>query len=119
MTTDARFAVLSALIDREPVDPDALSVALEDSAGRAELVDFVRLRARMAETLDEPVAPIGREPASHVPASHVKVWIARAALLLLPLLFGAAAGAWFMQRREPRPPTPTRIVQFVAGVDWK
>lgn len=116
MTTDQRFAVLSALIDREPVDPDALAAALEDPAGRAELVDFVHLRVRVAEAvaLDEPVAPVRPKP-----ASPMKVWLARAALVLLPLVFGAAAGAWFIERRESRPPTPTRVVQFVPGVDWK
>ena len=116
MTTDHRFAVLSALIDREPVDPDALAAALDDPAGRAALVDFVRLRLRVAGAvaLDDSVSPVRPKP-----SSPMKVWLARAALVLLPLVFGAAAGAWFIERRESRPPTPTRVVQFVPGVDWK
>ena len=47
MMLDERYAVLSALIDREAVDPDALAIALEDPDGRARLVDFVRLRLEL------------------------------------------------------------------------
>jgi hypothetical protein len=114
MTTDERFAVLSALLDREPVDPDALAAALEDPAGRAELVDFARLRHRLGEELadDEPVAAALRAP-------RLKVWLARAAMVLLPLTAGAAAGVWFVEQRDARPPAPDRIVKFVPGVDWK
>ena len=47
MMLDERYAVLSALIDREAVNPDALAIALEDPDGRARLVDFVRLRLEL------------------------------------------------------------------------
>lgn len=116
MTTDDRFAVLSALIDREPVDPDLLAAALDDPAGRARLVDFVRLRARMSDefAIDESVAP----PLLTAPRSRTRAWMARAALVLLPLLVGAAGGAWWVEQRESRPPTPDRVVQFVPGVEW-
>src|SRR5688572_2987044 len=117
MMTDERFAVLSALFDREPVDADVLALALEDPAGRAQLVDFVRLRARVADAF--VVADGVAEPARVLRRSRVKSWTARVALVLLPLSLGAAAGAWFVERRESRPPTPTQIVQFVPGVDWK
>jgi hypothetical protein len=115
MMTDERFAVLSALIDREPVDADVLAVAIEDPAGRAQLVDFVRLRARVIDELaiDDAVAAQQRR------RSRLPTWMRRAALVLLPLMLGAAGGAWFMERKDTRPPTPTRIVQFVPGVDWK
>lgn len=116
MTSDQRFAVLSALLDREPVEPDLLAEALADPAGRAALVDFVRLRVRVADELgdDESVVPL-----QAARPSAMKRWLLRAALVLLPLGCGAAAGAWFMAYTESRPPTPTRVVQFVAGVDWK
>jgi hypothetical protein len=117
MTTDERFAVLSALLDREPVDADLLAVALDDPAGRVQLVDFLRLRALVADEF--AVADGVAGPARALRRSRVKTWIARVALALLPLSLGAAAGAWFVERRESRPPTPTRIVQFVPGVDWK
>jgi hypothetical protein len=115
MTTDERFSVLSALLDREPVDADLLALALDDPAGRMQLVDFVRLRARVASEFatDVVVSPTPRR------RSPVPRWIARAALVLLPLVLGAAGGAWWAERRELQPPTPTRVVQFVRGVDWK
>lgn len=117
MTADDRFAVLSALIDREPVDPDELAAALEDPAGRARLLDFVRLRARVAGefALDDAADA----PALIAPRSRPRAWMARAALVLLPLLLGVAGGAWWVEQREARPPDPDRIVTFVPGVDWK
>ena len=91
-----------------------LAVAIEDPAGRAQLVDFVRLRARV---IDDWLSTM---PSPHrVVASRVPTWMRRAALVLLPLMLGAAGGAWLMDRQESRPPTPTRVVQFVQGVDWK
>jgi hypothetical protein len=116
MTTDERFAVVSALLDREPVDPDLLATALEDPEGRGQLVDFVRIRSRVADdvALDDGLANTVRP----LP-SRSRTWLARAALILLPLLAGAAGGAWFVERRDARPPTPSRVVQFVPGVDWK
>jgi hypothetical protein len=117
MTTDDRFAVLSALIDREPVDPNVLASALEDPAARAQLVDFVRLRESVHRELavDDGVEAAVRSTGH----STLKLWIARAALVLLPLTLGATAGAWFVERQATRPPAPDRIVQFVPGVDWK
>ena len=116
MTTDERFAVVSALLDREPVEPDLLAAALGDPEGRAQLVDFVRIRSRIADdlALDDGLATTVR-PLPY----RARTWVVRAALVLLPLLAGAAGGAWFVEQRESRPPTPTRVVQFVPGVDWK
>jgi len=115
-TTDERFAVLSALLDREPVAPDLLAAALADQEGRTQLVDFVRIRNRVADdlALADRVADTGRRP-----PARTRIWLARAALILLPLLAGAAGGAWLVEWRESRPPAPSRVVQFVPGVDWK
>lgn len=114
MTTEERFEVLSALLDREAVDPDALARALDDAAGRAQLVDFARLRARVQRefSVDDAVTPRWR------PFS-ARRWLARVALVLLPLSLGLFGGAWWVEQRELRPPTPDRVVQFVPGVDWK
>jgi len=116
MTTEERFLLLSALIDREEVDPEALALALDDPEGRAQLVDFVRLRVRVhGELMDPPAAT----PTLSRGNPSSRTWMVRAALVLLPLALGAAGGAWWVERRESQPPTPTRIVQFVPGVDWK
>ena len=55
MTTDSMDAraVLSALMDRERVDPDELALVLEDQDARHLLVDFVRLRVAIAADADE------------------------------------------------------------------
>lgn len=114
MTTDDRYAVLSALMDREPVDPDALADALDDPAGRAQLVDFVRVRAQVSDEFaleEQAVAPAARPARSR--------WLARAAAVLVPLVLGAFGGAWWVERRELRPPAPDVVVKFVPGVDWK
>src|SRR5687767_5181977 len=58
-------AVLSALLDHEPVDPDALSAALDDAEARAALVDFVRLRqglGQATEVLPASLQTLGRRP---------------------------------------------------------
>ena len=114
MTTEDRFEVLSALLDREAVDPAALARALDDPAGRAQLVDFARLRARVQQEFaadDGGIAAPAR--------SRARRWLARAALVLLPLSLGLFGGAWWVEQRHLRPPTPDRVVQFVPGVDWK
>jgi hypothetical protein len=116
MTSDERHTVLSALIDREVVDPDALAAALDDPAGRATLVDFVRLRLELqredagSDNLDTGSAATARR-------SHRRMW-RLAAAVLLPLAIGAAGGAWWTGRRDAMPPEPTRIIQFRPGVDW-
>jgi hypothetical protein len=114
MMTDERYDVLSALLDREAVDPEMLARALDDPAGRAQLVDFARLRAQVQQEFaaDDTVTSPSRQ-------STARRWLARAALVLLPLSLGLFGGAWWVEQREMRPPTPDRVVQFVPGVDWK
>jgi hypothetical protein len=114
MTSDKRFEVLSALIDREPLDPDQLRVALDDPAGRAQLVDFVRLRSYVQQEFpaDDHAAPVPRQ----MPARRR---LTRAALVLLTLSAGFVGGAWWSEQRDQRPPRPDKVIQFVAGVDWK
>ena len=114
MTTEERFEVLSALLDREAVDPDALARALDDPAGRAQLVDFARLRARvqLEFSVGDPIPSRSRP-------SSARRWLARVALVLLPLSLGLVGGAWWVEQRDMRPPTPDRVVRLVPGVDWK
>lgn len=106
--TDERD-VLSALMDREAVDPAALARVLDDPAGRSLLVDFVRLRNDVAAgapgtesvSLTELAPPRSRDMGS--------LWRIAAAFLLLAI--GTAGGAWLEQyRSRERPPEPDRIV---------
>lgn len=118
MTSDERHAVLSALIDREDVDPDALAVALNDEAGRALLIDFVRLRV---ELQGEDARATEAQPNRALPTrrSHTRRW-RLVATLLLPLGAGVASGWWIGEwSRQERPPVPDRVMSFTPGVDWK
>jgi len=117
MTTDDRFPVLSALVDREPVDADALALALEPPEGRHILVDFIRLRQSVAAEL-EPAATAAMAASSPKGAGPSRLW-RLAAAALLPLMVGLGGGYWWREREQRRPPTPTRVIQFVSGVDWK
>jgi hypothetical protein len=111
--------VLSALIDREPVDADVLARVLEDPANRRLLVDFVRLRA--AAQAEMP-GEAEWQPAAVVTARQSRVvagpW-ARAAAALLLVGAGAGGGAWVHEyATRERPPEPDRVVEFNTGVDW-
>jgi ferric-dicitrate binding protein FerR (iron transport regulator) len=105
MTPDPR-EVLSALLDREAVDPDALAIVLEDAAHRRLLIDFVRLRAALSEPAED-AAPVRPLPLARRP------WRTAAAALILAGM-SATAGAWFAagSGREEQPPEPTRIVKL-------
>ena len=114
MTSDSR-EVLSALLDREPVDPDQLSNVLNDADARAVLVDFVRLRQLLAEPDDERLA--SRVVGPSYRSSARSLWRIAAAVLVLA---GAATGGFWAgeQAAEERPPAPDRVVEFKQGVDW-
>lgn len=117
MQSDAR-EVLSALIDREPVDPEMLASLLEMPENRALLVDFVRLRRAVVEgEVEQPFVPRYATPR---PAwlDQRRAWIGLAAGLLL--VAGLGGGLWVGERLgRDAPPAPARIVQFQAGVDWR
>ena len=117
MMLDERYAVLSALIDREAVDPDALAIALEDPDGRARLVDFVRLRLELQRE-DAESGNVETSGSTTRRRTHVRMW-RLAAAVLLPLGVGIASGWWVGDwSRQERPPVPDRVVSFTPGVDW-
>lgn len=110
-TEDAE--VLSALIDREPVDPETLRRVLEDPEGRRALVEFVTLRrdiqAPHPEEAEWRPAPVGAMPAAaRRPRAR---WQLAAAAALVASAMGA--GIWAERYRgRDRPPEPTRVVQL-------
>lgn len=115
---DIHSEVVSAFLDGEPVNPDALATALDDGATRRMLVDFVRIR-EASRHVDAPL------PASLATLRRAPLWRravplpAVAALVLLVLL-----ASWFVPRATrvdgpPDPPEPTRTVTFEPGVDWQ
>ncbi len=102
--------VLSALLDREPVHPEALASLLEEPAGRALLVDFVRLRHSLhpdgyMESTETAVGTIQSSGWGHA--------IRRAAAVLLLISAGAVGSMWLTHdERDSPPPEPSRVVKL-------
>jgi hypothetical protein len=111
MADPAAHELLSALLDREPVDPDLLADLLDDPAARALLVDFVRLRFVLHGDT-EGAAPA---PRLDVPRRRSAAWILRIAAALVLLALGAVAGRRFALGDVDTPPEPTRVVQLAPG----
>ena len=110
---------MSALWDGEPVDPDALAAALGDSAARAALVDFARMRAEMRADISPLPASLGTMRRSHA-ITRLRLPIgAVAALLLIVLFTGWMLPRPWVESREDLPPAPARTLTFEPGVDWK
>ena len=114
ITSEAR-EVLSALIDREPVDPDVLAMVLEDAGARAMLVDFVRLRRLVeTETGEHSIEPF-RAAGARTRRDPARL-AAAAALVVLSVGLG---GWWLLDTSSgEEPPTPARVLRFERGVDW-
>ena len=120
---ETHTSVLSAFCDGEPVDPDAFAAALADSLAREALVAFVRVR-RAVQTGPEQMLPaslaVMRRP--QPPLWRMSVPLPAVAALILLLLLGA----WMLPRpaappapSSETPPTSTRVVKYVPGVDWQ
>jgi hypothetical protein len=106
------YEVLSAFLDDEPFDPQALDEALSEPAGRALLIDLMALR--------RVVQPKDAAPTIHRPSARRTPWrfSVAAAALLLALAGGYLAG---VQRAMTTPvqtaaPPPNRVVQAVPFV---
>jgi hypothetical protein len=111
MTDPAVHELLSALLDREPVDPDALAATLERAEARALLIDFVRLRAVVhAVGATEPMTAT-RPPARRTLARPILQLAA--AILLIAL--GVMAGHRLAPGDIEAPPEPSRIVPLVPA----
>jgi hypothetical protein len=114
MTEPALHELLSALLDREPVDPDALAAILERAEARALLVDFVRLRTVLQpDGLDAP-AVTSRTLPQTAPRTPAKAMLQLAAAILLVAL-GALAGHQLSPADVEPPPEPTRVVPLVPA----
>jgi hypothetical protein len=112
MTEPAAHELLSALLDREPVDPDRLSALLEDAEARAMLVDFVRVRF----VLHGDAGHAASSPALVVPRRRsVSTLVLRVAAALVLLALGAAAGRRFALADVDAPPEPTRVVRLAPA----
>jgi hypothetical protein len=119
--------ILSALVDREPVDPDSLAVVLEEPEARKLLVDFLRLRVLVSAD-NQPEGEVARGVATsdrgRVRDSNwhrlLDARWARAAAAVLLVSAGVAAGALLgNDSASPGPPPPSNVIQLERGTDWQ
>ena len=102
--------VISAFLDDEPFEPQALADALADPRGRELLIDFVLLRhVAVSEESANIVVP--------APALRSKrpLYLAAAAAVIVALLGGYQLGQRHATDDSLRPPAPTRVVQSESG----
>ena len=98
--------VISAFLDDEPFEPQALADALADPAGRELLIDFVLLRyVAESEESANVVTP--------TPAQRPKrpMYLVAAAAVVVALLGGYQLGQRQSTDNSPAPPAATRVVQ--------
>jgi hypothetical protein len=98
--------VISAFLDDEPFEPQALADALADPAGRELLIDFVLLR-HVAQSEESGGA------VTSTPALRPKrpLYLVAAAAAVVALLGGYQLGQRRSTDDAPRPPAATRVVQ--------
>ena len=110
MNTD--HEVISAFLDDEPFEPQALTDTLAEPAGRDLLIDFVLLR--YVAQLQESASVI--TPTSAPRSNRPLYWIAAAALVVA-LLGGYQLGQRQTLDHSQPPPAATRVVQ--SGPVWQ
>ena len=98
--------VISAFLDDEPFEPQALAEALADPACRELLIDFVLLR-HVAQS-DESASAVAATPA--LPSKR-PLYLVAAAAAVVALLGGYQLGQRQSTDDSPRPPAATRVVQ--------
>ena len=98
--------VISAFLDDEAFEPQALSDALSHPAGRELLIDLVLLR-HVAQS-DESARIVTAAP---VPRPKRPLYALAAAAVLVALLGGYQLGQQHSTVDSLEPPAPTRVVQ--------
>ena len=122
------YLVVAALADGERVDPDALKLALEQSAVRDYLVDLMALR----QTVVAVAATSDVRWRERQSMWSRRGWLTAAAAVLLSLTAGYFAGQRTGVQAAPAPivetvvhlpgataaPRPTRVISLRPGVNW-
>ena len=121
---DHAYLVVAALADGEPVDPNALKLALERPAVRDYLVDVIALRQAVGAA-NELSAVRWRERRSFRSRAG---WASVAAAAVISLTAGYVAGQRTVQAAplvesvvhlDSAPaPKPTRVITLTPGVNW-
>lgn len=103
---DTNHQIISAFLDDEPFEPQALADALADPAGRELLIDFILLRhVAQGEESAGVVTPKPAQP------SKRPLYLAAAAAAVVALLGGYQLGQRQSTDDSLRPPAATRVVQ--------
>ena len=103
---NSNHEVISAFLDDEPFEPQALADALADPRGRELLIDFVLLR-HMADS-EDPASVATPTPAR---LSKRPLYLVAAAAVIVALLGGYQLGQRQSTDDARQPPAPTRVVQ--------
>lgn len=124
---DRDLEILSAFIDGEAVNTAHLLEVLEEPAGHAALLDFLRLRETVERDPRRPspalVAAVDERRARRLPwwRRPVPMAVPAAAAVLLAFVFSL----WVFWKALPpegpsvsKPPVPSRVLYFQQGVDW-
>lgn len=122
---------LSAFLDGEEVEAEALAAALSAEGAREALLDFALLRAEIQRDESEPSPQTVRSIRRRLGDGRRTAWWARvipvpAAAAAAVLLIGVALSVWAghawrgapADLSEP-PPVPDRVIRFEPGVDWQ
>ena len=120
------YEVIGAFVDRERVDPEALTAALATDDGRQYLLDLVSLREMIADEV--PQTGLVRRDRS------AARWLSMAAAIVVTLgagyVMGQRHGAEVAVVTMPSPvvielvrpisaPSPTKVIRLEPGVNWK
>jgi hypothetical protein len=103
--------VISAFLDDEPFEPQALAEALADPAGRSLLIDLVAMRHLVQPAHNTP--PLAAARSARFPLRG----LVTAAAMLIALAGGYLAGQDRSAADGAPPPAPTRIVE--APATWE
>ena len=104
--------VISAFLDDEPFDPNKLTGALSDPAGRTLLIDLIALRHLMQPATKDVPAPI-----DHTPRRSALRALVAVAAVLVALVGGYVLGQRRTDVAMSAAPPPTRVVQ--ASAPWQ
>jgi hypothetical protein len=113
---------LSAFMDGEAVDPQALATALLAPGGRESLLAFARLRSALADDDSRPSDGFYRRMSPQLgrqqPRGRWASRVLRIAASLVVLALAARGATDFLRRSSDEPPRADRVLRFTPGVDW-